>query len=170
MNIVAIKPGFHVSRVAGVPRRNKRRCIVLHATAGSSVGGAVTTLRTKKLGYHYLIAKDGTVYKGAATQHVVGHAGTSRGPLGEGANGYSIGVSFVNLNNGHDPYTFEQERSLQWLINELCRACPTIKWVTTHRAISLMLSGKTDPKKFNFKALTLPDGVEWWDGNGWGLV
>lgn len=179
MQVVDLKRKFRVSRNAlGVPRRNQRRCIVLHATAGTTLAGALSTLYEAKLGYHYLIDRQGVIFKGAATQHVVAHAGTSIGPLGEGANSYSIGISFVNKNDGIDEYTSAQYASAQWLIDELCRANPSIAWITTHRAISLRarnrrtgkISGKTDPRAFKTRKLNLPDGVNWWDGNSWGLV
>ena len=82
--------------------------IVLHATAGSTLAGALSTLHKKGFGYHYIINKDGKVYKGAPTTSVVAHAGVSTGPRGPGVNRHSIGVCFVNMNDGEDEITDAQ--------------------------------------------------------------
>jgi len=132
--------------LASRPRKKPITTIVLHATAGSTLGGALSTLRLKGFSYHYLIDKDGTVTKGVPYGRVAFHAGESMGPDGPNVNEYSIGISFVNRNDGKDPYTAAQTVSCENLIKELCNAVP-LHWLTTHYAIS-GFRGKTDPKRF----------------------
>ena len=123
--------------------------IVLHATAGSTLAGALSTLHKKGFGYHYIIDKDGKVYKGAPTTSVVAHAGVSTGPRGPGVNRHSIGICFVNLNDGEDDITQEQEMSCERLVGALVAAIPTLKWITTHYAITVKRDGsyrKSDPR------------------------
>lgn len=165
LDIEVLDPPFRKS----LWRKNRQTAIVLHATAGSTLGGAIQTLRDKKLGYHYLIDKSGKIVKGQATSAVVGHAGRSKGPDGSSANNYSIGISLVNLNDGEDPYTERQYLALQALIDQLRWAVPSLKWITTHRAISKGISGKSDPRALKWQRLDVGK-LLWWNGNGWGLV
>lgn len=134
-------------------RARKEPCttVVLHATAGSSMSGAIQTLIFRGLSYHYLIAKDGAVTKAVPYSRVAFHAGKSFGPGGDNVNRYSIGISFVNRNDGKDPYTREQVDACKALIATLQAAVPTLKWLTTHYAISP--GRKTDPKAFSVKSV-----------------
>jgi len=132
--------------LASRSRRAPVSTIVLHATAGGSLSGAVSTLIQRELSYHYLIDKDGKVVKAVPYTREAFHAGKSFGPEGEGVNRYSIGVSFVNKNDGKDPYTQAQIDSCRELVAELAAALPTLRWITTHYAISP--GRKTDPKGF----------------------
>ena len=149
MKTIPIEPQFkHHDRPEGVVADT----IVLHATAGSTLAGALSTLHKKGFGYHYIIDKDGKVYKGAPTTSVVAHAGVSTGPRGPGVNRHSIGVCFVNLNDGEDDITQEQEMSCERLVGALVAAIPTLKWITTHYAITVKRDGsarKTDPRRTN---------------------
>jgi N-acetyl-anhydromuramyl-L-alanine amidase AmpD len=141
--------------------------IVMHATAGTSLSGAISTLRQRGLGYHYLIDTDGRIVKGAPTSRVVGHAGNSYGPreqargvsrqqrhggefvAGCSVNGYSIGVSFVHPNDGVTAITRKQWDAAVALVWALA-AAHTIEWVTTHAIVSP--GRKTDPRPFNLDA------------------
>lgn len=124
------------------PRKQPCTTVVLHATAGSTLGGAISTLRLKGLSYHYLIEKDGAVTKCCPSSRVAYHAGKSIGPSGKNVNDYSIGISFVNRNDGVDPITTDQELVTRILIRDLKAAFP-LKYVTTHWAISP--GRKSDP-------------------------
>lgn len=134
-------------------RARKRACttIVLHASAGSSLAGAVSTLIKRNLSYHYLIEKSGSITKCVPASKVAFHAGKSLGPQRENVNGYSIGISFVNKNDGKDPVTIEQYIAARDLIIDLRKQFPELKWVTTHYAISP--GRKTDPKPMNLAKL-----------------
>lgn len=131
-----------------LPSRSRRAevsTIVLHATAGSSLSGALSALWARELSYHYLIEKSGAITKAVPYTREAWHAGKSFGPEGEGVNRYSVGISFVNRNDGKDPYTQEQIEACRELVGTLKAALP-IKWITTHYAISP--GRKTDPKGF----------------------
>lgn len=163
MRIKSIEPPLaHRPRPAGT----KISLIVMHATAGvehpdSSVQNAVDTLRERGLAYHYLIAKDGSIYKCCPSLAQAGHAGSSYGPeearagvspkqhtgrkgggkawhfvAGCSVNAYSVGISLVNRNDGFDPYPAAQIRAALELVAQLKAAIPTICWITAHFAVS----------------------------------
>lgn len=77
--------------------------IVIHYTAGSTLSGAVSTLKSKGLGYNVLIDTDGSLHQTRPLTRSAGHAGRSNWkPAGDltnssSLNGDSIGISFVNL-------------------------------------------------------------------------
>jgi len=153
--------------LASRARREKVRCVVLHATAGSTLGGAVSTLRAKGFSYHYIIedarnGRDGLVHKCVPVSREAFHAGKSVGPLGSNVNRYSIGVCFVNLNDGKDPYSDAQFESARKLLLELKAANPGLTWLTTHYWVSP--GRKFDPRGFDVKALAASVGLSLWDG------
>lgn len=138
--------------------------VVIHATAGGSLAGAVSTLRRKGLGYHYLIERDGQIWKCVPTSGNCGHAGTSNGPDGSGVNGYSIGVSFVHPNDGSpiDPRAIDAAGEL---LKTLADAIPSLEWLTTHYAITVKPNGqyrKSDPRMCPVSALASEAGLNPW--------
>ena len=150
------------------------KMIVVHSTAGGSFSGAWETLKERNLGYHAIVLEEshkdhGHLVKCVPDSRVCGHAGNSYGPLEEAkgitklqnnraefvantsVNGYSLGISFVNKNDGADTYSKEQHqacvvRCIQW-----CLAYPSIEWITTHYDVSP--KRKTDPKGYNMEKL-----------------
>lgn len=136
--------------------------IVLHATAGSNVEGAITTLRSRQLSYHYIIDKNGHIIKCCPANNVAYHAGESWGPDGRYVNKYSIGIAFVNLNDGKDTYTLEQHEACQYLCHMLMLNIPTIKWITTHYSISP--GRKTDPINYPIGKLAKKLELDIWSG------
>ena len=159
MQTTPIEPPFYSK-----PRTKQVTTIVLHATAGSSLTGAVSTLHDKGLGYHYLVDKLGVVHKGCATSRNCGHAGKSIGPDGEHANGYSIGVAFVHPNNGSaiSEAALEAARSL---CKTLADAIPSLEWLTTHYALTVKPSGsyrKSDPRNCPVEAIASFAGLKPW--------
>ncbi len=175
MKIRLIKPYFaHRKRPASAVITT----VVLHATAGATLSGAVSTLRERGLGYHYLIDKDGTVWKGCPVMSLTGHAGNSYGPNESAAgvsrvqnrrkefvadcsvNDYTIGISFVNENDGVHPYTEAQELAIRVLLRELKAALPSICWLTTHAIVSP--GRKSDPRKYDLAKLGADVGLVIW--------
>lgn len=142
------------------PRTKPATVLLMHATAGSSLSGALQTLKEKKLSYHFIVDKDGSVHKLVGHTRVAFHAGKSIGPEGKGVNEYSIGVSFVNRNDGRDPYTPEQMEAAVWLAEILRKAVSSLKWTTTHRDVSL--TGKTDPRGFDMETFAARTGLQLW--------
>lgn len=150
--------------LASRARTHQPTTVVLHATAGGSATSSISWLRQIGLGYHYVIDRDGTVYKCVPTSRVAYHAGTSFGPQGSDVNGYSIGIAFANRNDG-EPYTPAQIESAKELVKQLAEAMPSLRWLTTHYAITLGKDGKsrkTDPRGFA-NMQTVADGkLELW--------
>lgn len=159
MNIRILKPQLSTSRR---PPGTVVDTVVLHATAGSTLAGAISTLRERRLSYHYLIDKSDDVVKCAPTGMAAKHAGESLGPQGEWVNRYSVGISFVNLNDGRDPYTPAQIEAARELILALRKAIPTLRHLTTHYAIAP--NRKTDPRSFPVPDLAAETGLELWLG------
>lgn len=125
--------------------------IVLHATAGGSAASSIEWLQKIGLSYHYLIDRDGTVFKCVPTTRVAFHAGVSDGPAGLYVNSYSIGIAFANRNDG-EKIAVAQIAACKQLIADLARATPTLRYLTTHYAITVRPDGharKTDPVGFD---------------------
>lgn len=152
--------------------------IVMHATAGGTLNGAIETLRQRGLSYHYTIDKDGTVTKCCPIANIAFHSGNSYGPKEADANvnrtqdkaanfiakcsvnPYTIGISFVNWDNGKDPFTPAQEQSARDLINELKGSIPTLTFITTHARVSPRR--KVDPKGYDIEKLAADTGLKSW--------
>lgn len=144
---VALTPYF-----VSTPRHHNPIMIVIHSTGGGTLNGAVTTLRKKHLGYHFIIDKDGTIYQGCQMDHNCGHAGNSYGPLEAergisrkqneraefiartSVNDYAIGVSFVQALN--ESLTAKQEQAVRELIADILRKKPFVTWITGHKNVS----------------------------------
>ena len=133
--------------------------VILHATAGSSFMGAYNALKSRELSYHYIIEKDGAINKLVPYSRVAYHAGKSVGPNGSNVNHYSVGISFVNRNDGTDKYTKEQYEACLDLIESLKTGLP-LQWITTHAFISP--GRKTDPKNFPVGKMSLDCGLRLW--------
>lgn len=148
-----------------VSRSRKMPCdtVVLHATAGATFSGALSTLMQRELSYHYIIEDeretDGLVRKCVPYGRVAFHAGESFGPHGKNVNNYSVGISFVNRNDGVDGYSLRQYAAAYGLIDELKKVLP-LKFITTHALISP--GRKTDPRNFPIEKLAKDCGLELW--------
>lgn len=156
--------------------------IVLHATAGSTLSGAVSTLRQKGLGYHYIIDKDGTVYKGCAASRSTGHAGNSYGPHEEAAgvsrkqntkaeftarcsvNPYTIGISFVDENVLPGDLKAVQVDAARELCIALKAQFPKLRYVTKHALVSPRR--KTDPMRLGLIAFAASVSLAPWQYGG----
>lgn len=154
MKVTKLDPQF-VSK----PRTQPPIMIVVHSTGGSTDEGAIETLYAKKLGYHFLIDKDGTVYQGCAMDRNCGHAGNSYGPkerlrhvstrqnkkrefiAGCSVNDYSIGISFVQT--PAQPLTVEQKVSAREVVKMILKAKPFITHIAGHKDVSY--KRKIDP-------------------------
>ncbi|RIJ99500.1 MAG: hypothetical protein DCC46_08220 [Armatimonadetes bacterium] len=160
------------------PLRTRVDLVVLHATAGSSLSGAIATLRSRGLSYHFLIDKDGTIVEAAPTSRKAFHAGNSYGPKEKSrgvdprqdaqarflaktsVNAYSIGIAFVNRNDGVDPYTPEQKEAIEPLLRLLKDKHRALRYLTTHFAVSP--KRKTDPRGFPYESLASRVGLIAW--------
>ena len=109
--------------------------VVVHDTGGSSLSGALATLRARGLSYHYLIDRDGRIVKAAPISGRAFHAGESLGPHGKDVNDYSIGIALVHPSDGITEYARLQIEALTELIRLLDQAID-LQWVTNHAEIS----------------------------------
>jgi AmpD protein len=133
---------------------------VLHATVEPTLKGSVSILRERGFSYHFLIDRDGTSVQCVSPKDVAFHAGPSKGPQGEGVNEYSIGISFVNLNDGKDPFTEAQIAEAQFIVHRLKQNYKELKYITTHAAISP--GRKDDPAGFPLEAFAMNCELRLW--------
>jgi N-acetyl-anhydromuramyl-L-alanine amidase AmpD len=135
----------HSARPAGVAVD----CIVLHADAATTVAQSLGWIleRQSKVSYHYLIGRLGDVYECVPPARRAWHAGVSAFAGRGDCNDYSIGVSFGNLCNGHEPYRDDQLTAGVELCASLLRQFPAITpaRITTHQAVALPAGRKHDP-------------------------
>ncbi len=100
------------------------RYVVVHATAGATAEGAISWMcrpETKR-SCHYLVDKDGTVYRLVDDCLVAYHAGSPALWNGETEiNLHSIGIELVNLNDGRDVYPERQVNALTELVRQLMK-------------------------------------------------
>jgi N-acetyl-anhydromuramyl-L-alanine amidase AmpD len=149
-----------VTWLASKARKEPVSTLVVHATAGGNLSGALSTLKAKGFSYHVLIDKDGTIWKAVPLSRVAYHAGKSTGPMGANVNNYSIGICFVNRNDGLDPITDKQLESAIEYGKELVKAFPSLIWATTHFGISW--GRKSDPKLFDVQEYAKAIGLKAW--------
>lgn len=144
--------------------------VVLHATAGESLSGAIGWLRKIGLSYHYVIGDgrrkgdyaDGEVVKLVPYTREAFHAGVSFGPQGSGVNRYSIGICADNRNDGREPWTDAQVGAAITLIRELRKAVPSLRYLTTHYAVSP--GRKSDPRLCPVYEIAEASGLSVWPG------
>lgn len=137
--------------------------IVLHATASTDLDNTLGYMRGKKtnrVSYHFLISKTGRIVKCAPVLKRAWHAGVSQGPQGPDVNDYSIGIAFINKNDGKDPYTHYQIEAAKWLIQQLRPNMYEYKWITSHAIIAP--GRKTDPREFPLDEFAESVGLQVW--------
>jgi N-acetylmuramoyl-L-alanine amidase len=130
--------------------------IVLHADASDNVQASLSWIASaeSKVSYHTIIDRDGTVYELVPVGKRAWHAGVSSFGGHTDVNSYSIGLSFANKNDGHEPYTAAQIASALVLCREWMKAFPKVTKdrITTHAVIAP--TRKTDPKGFDLAGFT----------------
>lgn len=111
--------------------------IVMHCTAGNSALESIAWLNRpdsdNKASYHYVIERDGTIYRMVPASVIAYHAGDSAWPnpklyppgnvyLDEDGdthhhtvNARSLGIAWANRNDGSEPLTRAQVESALWL-------------------------------------------------------
>jgi N-acetyl-anhydromuramyl-L-alanine amidase AmpD len=129
--------------------------IVLHSSYDSlgddpySIEGIIDIYKSYGVSAHYLIARDGTIYRLVKDENIAYHAGVSKVPDGRtNVNDFSIGIEIVNTKTSD--YTSEQYASVKRLIASL-KDKYVIKYVLGHDAIAP--GRKTDPWNFAWKQL-----------------
>lgn len=71
------KTYFGLFKVVGEFPNGAPRGVTVHYTASRNIGATVRDLSAKRLGYHFIIDRDGTTYQCAGTNQVLNHAGRS---------------------------------------------------------------------------------------------
>ncbi|MEN9938327.1 MAG: hypothetical protein RLZZ387_4906 [Chloroflexota bacterium] len=106
--------------------------------------------KASRVSAHYLIDKDGTIYRCVPEELVAWHAGVSFWHGRAGVNARSIGIELVNRNDGVDPYPAEQWRSALWLGAALVRRYGIApENVVAHYDVSP--GRKNDPRGFDMQ-------------------
>ena len=127
-----------VSRLKTLKTHGKQvpALIVLHHTVGPTIRGAEDTLKYRGLGYHYMIDKEGVVYKYSDPDAIMYHAmGHNRG---------TVSISFTG-GGKFGPMTEAQLHACVELINEEIKPkAPSLKAITGHKHLSP--GRKIDPR------------------------
>jgi N-acetyl-anhydromuramyl-L-alanine amidase AmpD len=126
--------------------------IVIHSTCNLgvdsfSVLGVMKQFKEYKVSSHYIIGRNGEIYRMVAENNVAYHAGVSSlpGTNRTNLNTNSIGIEIVNTPN--TPPTDEQYESLVHLVQDIKKRYP-IKYVVRHSDIAP--GRKTDPWMFQW--------------------
>lgn len=128
--------------------------IVLHSIFAEgqvdpyAIESIISVLERFRVSAHYLIARDGTVYRLVAETDTSYHSGQSRMPEGDGrigVNRFSVGIELVG---GYtDRFTEEQYVSLEWLMRDIRTRHP-IRFVVAHGEIAS--ERRNDPWNFDW--------------------
>lgn len=136
---------------------NSREVIVIHSSyyAGNdrsrfSRDGVIDQYRHYDVSPHYLITRDGTIYRMAPDSAVCYHAGAGALPDNgrDSLNSCSIGIEIINTKR--EGPTEEQYRSLAGLVDDLAAQYP-ITHIVGHSDIAP--ERKTDPWAFSWRRL-----------------
>lgn len=151
MSVIPLSPWlFHR------PRRGTTvvNTVVLHASAHGSVDDLVHELREADHSYHYIIDREGNLFKGVPFSAVSFHCGNSYGPheVARGVsserdpaghfvehtcvNEYSLGICLMNANDGSETYGKPQLSTLSTLLKDLKTPLPKLRYLTTHAFVS----------------------------------
>ncbi len=129
--------------------------IVLHSSYNPDEGGAYDVSAIVKIyerygvSAHYLIDRNGAIYRLVSDQNIAYHAGVSKMPDGrKNINDFSIGIEIMNKENAE--YTGAQYEAVNNLIAYL-KTKYHIKSVVGHADIAP--GRKTDPWNFDWKKL-----------------
>jgi hypothetical protein len=129
--------------------------VILHSSYDAlgddpySVKGIVKEYEEYGVSAHYLIARDGTIYRLVKEENVAYHAGVSRVPDGRtNVNDFSVGIELVNTKTGE--YSDEQYAAVKKLIASLKKKYD-IGYVLGHDDIAA--GRKTDPWNFDWRRI-----------------
>jgi N-acetylmuramoyl-L-alanine amidase len=146
----------------GTRPRSDIKYVVMHDTVGGSARSSMNYLNTttdKKASYHYIIERDGTIYRMCRPEVVAYHAGDSAWPdpvhyppgnSGHSVNTVSLGIAFANNGDG-EKLTPSQIESGLWLCSVFVGPGKIpIQHVLAHKEVSP--GRKTDPTSISIDA------------------
>nr|HPN96923.1 N-acetylmuramoyl-L-alanine amidase [Candidatus Moranbacteria bacterium] len=111
-----------------------------------SVSGLIKEYKEYGVAPHYLIDREGKIYRLVEEKNIAYHAGESKVPDGRsGVNNFSIGIEMMNTKS--DNYTKSQYSSLKSLIGSI-RNRYKIKYTLGHNQIAP--GRKDDPWNFDW--------------------
>ncbi len=125
--------------------------IILHSSHSLgndpySVSGTIALYKQYKVSPHYIVARDGTIYKLVDEKNIAYHAGVSTMPDGrKNTNDFSIGIEIIGLET--DTPTDAQYKALSTLVANI-KSRHAIKNITGHSNIAP--NRKTDPWGFDW--------------------
>jgi N-acetylmuramoyl-L-alanine amidase CwlA len=129
--------------------------IIIHSTYNNtggdrySVSKIIGIYESYGVSAHYLIDREGTIYRLVREKDISYHAGVSRVPDGrKDVNDFSIGIELINATD--DEYTSAQYRAVKKLVSDI-KARYRIKYVLGHDDIAP--GRKTDPWNFDWSKL-----------------
>lgn len=125
------------------------RLIILHATGPGTVRNILDWMRIpqSKVSYHGIIAPSGEFHHVVPPDRAAWHAGVSSWngfSHNNSVNAISLGLAFVNPNNGQVPLTPQQIAIGKAVVQYWKQQYP-IEAVTTHAAVAIPKGRKTDP-------------------------
>ena len=131
--------------------------IIIHSSYNAlsddsfNIDGILREYRSIGVSPHYIIQRDGTIYRLVADRGIAFHAGRSRLPDGKAdVNAVSIGIEIINTKS--DSPTDAQYISLVKLVKCLENKYP-IKYVLGH--VDIAPGRKTDPWNFDWEKFNL---------------
>lgn len=134
-------------------RDTSENYIVIHYDSSQSVNQAIRYLRKVRNSYHYIINRDGTIYKLIDPKYKANHAGASEWGGLYDLNNYSIGICLHNV--PPQSYTQKQYLSAAWLIDVLRKRFNIPEsHILGHSDVAEPLGRKQDPgPKFDWLEL-----------------
>ena len=134
-------------------RRGQRRslvisAIIIHDTGSRSAVAAIDWLcnPASHVSAHYVIDRDGTVYRLVPDAECAWHAGESVLHGVTGVNEFSIGIEVVDAADVDDPYPPEQLESVAQLVADCCRRYEIpLNRIVGHADIAVPHGRKVDP-------------------------
>ncbi len=133
------------------PNHNSRgrhdiEVVVLHADAAPTERSCLSWVQSaeSKVSYHYLVGRDGTIYRLVPDGRRAWHAGKAVWQGEKDVNGISVGCAFSNRNDGKEPLTAAQVTAMQELVASLQDKYGPLD-VTTHAQVSP--GRKDDPER-----------------------
>lgn len=124
--------------------------LILHDTDSKTAKAALDWFRdeSSKVSSHYVVGKDGTIYRCVPEAEKAWHAGESSLFGEEDVNEFSIGIEIVN-DEANDPYVEEQLTALFELCEDIIyRYKIPMNRIVGHRDIAVPHGRKIDPVNF----------------------
>lgn len=130
--------------------------VVIHSTYNPlggdpySVSKAIDIYKSYSVSPHYIVARDGKVYRLVEEKNIAYHAGDSKTPDGRtNVNAFSIGIEVLTKETGDEP-TDAQYIALRALLSDI-KSRYSIKYILGHSDIAP--GRKSDPWGFDWKEI-----------------